>query len=179
MKLVSLKTKLCTAVAILMLPLLAQALAITVNLSSIKAEMISEKNNDEIYFSITKYSNMGKSSQIDVPIRPTYWLSSKLVKVKNVTLWQGELQANEEVKLILSLLEKDAPPWNLNDHIGSLQLVLKNISGKLQLKWELPNFADLPEIEMVTKGNSGDFIFKGNDSRYRVKLTVVDGAIDH
>ncbi|PCH56917.1 MAG: hypothetical protein COC15_02270 [Legionellales bacterium] len=146
-------------------------LTLNLVLSSIKAEKTSETRGDELYFSITQYSSEKDAKQELIPTFPTYWLSKNLSQIKNVPIWKTDLALGEEVKLIISLLEKDAPPWELDDHIGSVQLKVSNVDGNLEYMWELPDFKKLPAIDLIDTGLDSEFLMQGH-GEYRVKFKL-------
>lgn len=157
---------------------LAAPLSLVVKLSDIKVEKTSEKKGDEIYFSITEYSSLNRSKETRVPVQPTHWLSQNVDKLKNVVLWQGTIQESEEIKLIISMMEQDSPPWNPDDLIGNAELTIKNEKGTLHKEWKAPIFAETSEVEMkkepvTTVGKEPQrFVFKGEKAHYDVAFDV-------
>lgn len=159
-------------------PLLADDIPARVTLDSIAVVKPSEKSGDEIYFDITQYSNQGQSKTSRLPAAPQHWLSKQLSEVKNVTLWEGIVRDKEEVKVIFSVVEQDFPPWDVDEMIGSALLVLENVNGRLQYRWELPVFEEKVDQAMVNKnifkpGESlQNYVMKGDNSNYQVALKV-------
>jgi len=120
----------------------AEAIPVRIHLNSIEAIKTSEKGGDELYFDITQYSNKGQAKTNRLPEAPLHWLSKQLPEVKDVALWEGMVQDNEEMKVIISLVEQDNPPWDVDDLIGSALLILQNKKGVLLYRWELPVFEE-------------------------------------
>ena len=148
---------------------------LTVKLTSIKIEKTSDRTQDKIYFAITEYSNTGRSRESRIPFQPEYWLSQNIKQVKDLVLWQGDIQQGEEVKLVLSLLEQDIPPWNPDDLIGSAELVVKNEKGTLHTEWKIPAYEEIIETEMKPnskKKGLQEFVFKGAEAHYEVAFDV-------
>lgn len=150
----------------------AKTLPVSVKLAEIKAEKTSEKKGDELYFHVTKYSNLGHSVESRIPIFPEHWLSKQLNKVKNVEIWKGSLKEGESIKLIISLLDQDLPPWDADDLLGSAQLMLSNQKGKLKTEWVVPVFEETEEVEMLKPGKPQHYLFKGAGSLYDVAFSV-------
>ena len=149
----------------------AKDLKVNVQLKKIVVEALSEKHGDELYFSVTKYSNKKESTQKRIPMFPTHWLSKNLDTIKNIKLWEDTIQKDEAVQLIISLIEHDSPPWDLDDHIGSVKVTLVNKKGKLKIDWSIPNLSDQTEVTKLKK-NSPSFILKGDGGRYKVIFDV-------
>lgn len=149
---------------------------IAVYLKSIDAQKTSEKAGDEIYIDITQYSNMGGSKILRVPELPLHWRSKDLAQVKDLKLWEGTVQDNEEFKLIFSVVEQDNPPWDVDELIGSSLLEIENNEGKLKYHWELPVFEDRVEQEMLPGENPKRFIMKGEHSQYAVDFVVKENG---
>lgn len=151
----------------------AVAIPVRINLNSIEATKTSEKSGDELYFDITQYSNQGHTKTLRVPAAPLHWLSKQLPDVKNALLWEGMVEENEEMKVIVSLVEQDNPPWDVDDLIGSALLILDNRQGVLRYRWELPVFEERVEQQMLKSDNPQSFIMKGDNSNYNVSLQVM------
>lgn len=104
--------------------------AIKLSLMSIEAVRLSEKRGDEIYFDILEFGDDRRPKHYHVPSYPHHWPSSILSKIKNVPLWQGQANEQGKLTLIVSMLDKDAPPWNPNDLVGAFKLVMSQKDGK-------------------------------------------------
>jgi hypothetical protein len=153
----------------------AKALSVTVKLSNIKVEKTVQKKGDELYFSITEYSSLGHSKENRIPVQPIHWLSQNVEKLAHVQLWQGSVQPGEEIKLIISMMEQDNPPWNPDDLIGNAELIIRNEQGSIKKEWKSPIFEETDEVEMkgesVSKATQ-EFVFKGSKARYDVTFDV-------
>ena len=85
--------------------------------------------------------------------------------MKNVTLWTGDLAPNESLEIILSLTERDAPPWDIDDLIGSVKVKLHESKDGLKDEWalyakrelttEVDGSADVHEFKMI--GDGGEY----------------------
>lgn len=149
----------------------AKTYIVTIELDAIKAIKKSERNGDEVYFSITKYSNQSDPAIFRVPQFPMHWLSKDLPMVSNIKLWEGEVNADETVLLIFSLLEQDVPPWNVDNHIGSAKVRITNTNDKILAVWGQPNFVDQPRV-IQSKAKYPEYTMYGDDSEYEVKFKI-------
>lgn len=110
---------------------LAASNDVTLLLEKIFVFKVSEKGGDELYMDFLVYPSKGKASHFLKPRKPLHWPSFMIKKLKNVVLWQGTVPKGEKTTFHVSLLEKDAPPWNRDDLIGSFILILSNEQGKV------------------------------------------------
>lgn len=142
---------------------------IQLKLESIVCKQTTEKSGDEIYWSVTAYSNLQPPTLIRVPQFPTHWLSQHLPQIKNVRLFEKDLQDNESIQIVLGLIEHDAPPWNNDDHLGSVKLTLHNHGGALSKSWSVMQYADgvLPRQKKV---DSPTFILEADQGQYVVSF---------
>lgn len=171
----------------------------TITLEGIEAKKLSRKSGDKIYLNITQYSNLEHAHTTRMPEKPSYWISKQLPQVKNLILWNGTIQENEEIKLIFSLVEEDFSYWDIDDFIGAAQVVISNKNGKIETRWELPIFEErtemLPTIPLkkgnkngvikesslqkegkkeIVRENSPQFIMKGQHSQYELWFSLAE-----
>lgn len=141
---------------------------LVVKLDSIVKIHSQEERGDELYFSITEYSNKQGNDHYQVPNFPTHWLSSHLSQVDDVNIWQKALIDGEAVQLIISLVERDVPPWNVDDLIGSVKLKLKYEQDKLEKEWSIPNQANTTRVP----DTKNTFKLVGDEAEYTIVLKV-------
>lgn len=124
-------------------------------------------SGDEIYVNVTEYSSVDKPSMHRVPEYPSHWLSKYIEKVKNIPIWNKAIQEGESVQLIISVVEAEAPPWDVDDLIGSVKLKVYIEKGKLEQEWSIPNSA-------ITKqaGEKGHFVLTGDGAEYKISLKL-------
>lgn len=127
----------------------------------------AQLSGDEIYVNITEYSSVDKPAMHRVPEYPSHWLSKYIDKVKDVTLWQKPIQDEESVELIISVVESDAPPWDVDDLIGSVKLKVYIEKGKLEQEWSVPNKAIVK-----SEGEKGHFVLTGDGAEYKISLKL-------
>ena len=147
-------------------------LNISVNVQELSVEKLSEKYGDEIYFSVVQYSNKKPAKQFRIPEFPSYWKFKYFEKIKGINLWQGSVQNNETTQLVISIIEQDSFPLDLDDHIGSVKVTLINKNGKLQVKWDIPNLRDQAEV-LQLENNSPLFVLMGDYSKYKISFKVI------
>jgi hypothetical protein len=142
-----------------------------VKVKNITLVKLSEASGDELYFSIAKYSNKEKPSLVRIPEPPLYWRSKDLNLLNNVVLATETLENGEEVQFIISLIEADSPPFDPDDHIGSIQLNLSNKDGKMEQKWQQPNLVDQTNVGQL-KVSLPEFSFAGAGGKYLVNFVI-------
>lgn len=96
----------------------------------------AEKYGDELYWVVTEFKSSGKNLQYTIPRYPVHWPSKALDSVKDLQLWRGKLPPGQSSIVYLELVEHDAPPFNIDDSIGSVRLVVKNDKGTLKVDWQ-------------------------------------------
>lgn len=141
---------------------------IVLTLEKIEAVKTEEgKSGDQIYLNITEYSSMDKPNMHRIPEYPSHWLSKYIDKVKNVTVWNRAIKDTESVELVISLVESDAPPWDVDDLIGSVKLKIYIEKGKLEQEWSTPN----KDIVKSDK-EKGHFVLTGDGAEYKISLKL-------
>ncbi len=153
----------------------AHTTPIVLTLESIEVVKTAEQfSGDEIYVNITEYSSVDKPAMHRVPEYPSHWLSKYMDKVKNVPLWTKNIRDTESVELIISVVESEAPPWDVDDLIGSVKLKVYIEKGKLEQEWSVPNKSIVKE-----EGAKGHFVLTGDGAEYKISLKLkLDKEID-
>lgn len=137
----SFKRKLINLFAVFALVFSASALAhldgmkLELRLESITKLKSSETHGDELYFAITEYSSHGDSHHSRVPQYPMRWLSKDVSEIKDVTLWQGKVDNEEGIEILLSLIEMDVAPWNIDDLVGTVKVKFKVDNNSIYCDW--------------------------------------------
>lgn len=135
-------------------------------LTDLKVVKPTEKSGDELYFSVTEYSSVDHAKSFEVPEFPEDWLSGQVKDLKRVVLWEKMLQDNESAMVVISLLDRDAPPWDMDDLVGTIKFKVKNSNGKIQKEWSIPNKSDTKVI-----GNEkSSFELTGDGGDYKMDL---------
>jgi hypothetical protein len=149
--------------------------ALQLKLIHLQAEALSEENGDEVYISVTKYSNLARPEEFRIPSSPNNWFFKRLNEASNVNLWQGTLAKGEEIRLMISIAEQDFPPWDVDDLIGTVQVTLKEVKGRLIEEWSIPTMDGQPRIEDKgpVSGKGRRYVLHGDNSRYEAELIVI------
>ncbi len=106
-----------------------------IQLDKIEPLKVVEKVGDEIYVGITEFNSNGKNSYYTIPQSPVYWPSESLTQIHSLQVWQGKLIDAQSTEVIISLIEQDTPPWDLDDLIGVVKVKMINQAGKLSYQW--------------------------------------------
>ncbi len=138
------------------LPAHAKLLHPEVYLDKIIGHESGEKEGDELYLSVAEFHSDGTSQAYTVPghfversthygstfppsppRHPTlYWNSGQLSQISKLKLWDKPLMDGDAVEIVISLIEHDLPPWDLDDLIGTIKLRLRNEKGRLYVQWQ-------------------------------------------
>ncbi|HXH55432.1 MAG TPA: hypothetical protein VNK03_06815 [Gammaproteobacteria bacterium] len=171
-KFISFSVSMCLLSGFLFANDIPKDMQVAIKMVGIAVEKAANKDIDNLFFNITQYSNLKKGGEHRIPKYPKHWLSKQLPGLKNVVLWDGKIDRGESLKLILSLMEQDFPPWDLDDAIGAAEVILLNQNGHLKIQWGVPNEKNNQEVEMLKRGVPQGYIFKGTGSRYDVAFSV-------
>lgn len=157
----------------------AKVLQPTIYANQIKMLRTNDKFGDEVYFVVTEYHSDGHSRQYTVPHYPAHWMSKSLPRMKNVKLWSEPLNEGEGVVVVLELMEQDAPPFDVNESIGSTEIRLANQKGQLSVKWnELRAGSLMPTREQAGKANqTKKNMYTGAGAAYEVDYTVKTSVV--
>ena len=151
----------------------AKDVKVTVKLDSIEAISVTEKGGDEIYFSVTTYPKNARATYERVPMFPVHWLAKSLENIKGVVLFERSFTEGDGAQVILSLVEQDIPPWNIDDHLGSVKLTFANENGRLNEKWSIPNYKDETSVKQRSStSRTKSYTFMGEGGEYRVSLSL-------
>ena len=149
-------------------------------LGEIQVVKESEVGGDEVYISVAEYSNYGKPQYHRIPSYPTYWLSRHLTSVKNVHLWHHDLKDGDAVQLIVSVIERDLPPWNVDDLIGAIKVNVNVKDGKTNVTWDHDQFEKEAEVLADDEDpKSPHFTLKGNNSEYKISFNTISERVSN
>ena len=84
---------------------------------------------------MSEFNSNGKNRYYTIPQSPVYWPDKSVNQISNFQLWQGKLPAKGATEVIISLIEQDTPPWNLDDLIGVIKIKMMNDAGQLRYEW--------------------------------------------
>ncbi len=145
---------------------------LTLKLLKIKAHSTTEKSGDELYFDVLEFGDDRRARHFHIPKFPHHWPSSILSKINNIPLWQGTANKTGDLKLIVSLLEKDAPPWNNNDLIGAFEITIRLKADQIQfeVKQQGPNH----KSQQYSGQFDQQFTFKSDKGEYQFSVSMSD-----
>jgi hypothetical protein len=127
----------------------------------------TETHGDELYIDVTAFSSVDKPSIKRVPEYPMHWLSKYSANLKNIKLWEKAIQDGETVALVISLVEEELPPWEVDELVGSIKLKLTNHKGHIQKTWSIPN----TKITHKEK-EANTFELTGENADYKIHLRL-------
>lgn len=150
------------------------ALPIRLFVDALKVEKTSEDKTDELYFSVTVYPSGSHPYHFRLPTFPNYWLSNHVDQIKSLKMWEANLEENQSVMVIISLIEHDAPPWDNDDLIGTMKLNIKNDKGSLVHEWVKPNQDDDQAVSQTQDAKSlkHEFKLSGDQSLYSIVIRL-------
>jgi hypothetical protein len=156
----------------LMFSAFAKDLTVKLELAKIQSLKIQEHWSDELYFDITEYTQRGLEQFYQVPKKPLYLSSKHLSKIKDIKLWHKILKPGEVVLLLVSLVEQDNAPWDLDDIIGIVKIRMKNEGGKLVSDWSMPNATQMAKAAASKVVRLRHFELKGSSAAYQLDLQL-------
>jgi len=146
---------------------------LSLHLATLQAEAITEERGDEVYLSISKYSNKNPPEEFRVPSKPLNWFFKKMDSIKNINLWEGKISEDETLKLVISVVEQDIPPWDVDDLIGTVQVNIQYAkSDRPQVTWMIPKMDGQPEIDDLgpVQDHGRHYVLRGENSKYDLVL---------
>lgn len=117
----------CLSLLLIGVSAFAKVQHLSLVLTSIKVHQTAEKRGDEIYLDFVAYLAGKKPNFFRLPKAPHHWPSFALNRLKDVPLLQFDLKPEENLSLAISLVEKDAKPWNSDDLLGVMRLRVVNV----------------------------------------------------
>lgn len=151
----------------------AKSLEPQLNLIAIKSIRASESQGDELYFTVTEFRRAHVVKHYSIPEFPAVLSSKALENVPKLKLWQQELAKDERIELLVTLVEHDNPPWDREDILGTIKVLLKNENGKLSVKWLETKNSEAFGKEKEQTSPIGRFLFKGEKGLYQVDFQII------
>lgn len=144
-------------------------------LSKVKLEKSQEKN-DEIYFLITSLHPQEKPTVQQIPTTPAAFNKTQLLAIKDIPLWQGKLEEKKAMTLLISTVEKDSPPWDLDDLLGVIKLEISNVDGKPYVSWSSKNSMKMQKPIALEKASQKVYKLHANQAKYTLELHLDNKA---
>jgi hypothetical protein len=148
----------------------AQTEEMAVKLKTLEVIHPQEKRGDELYISVTEFPAQETARHYQVPAYPTHWLSKYVKNIKDVVIWKKSLSHCEPIDLLITLVEEDFAPWDLDDSLGSVQLKVECVNGKSVEKWVIPD----PKTTAKITDQESAFSFTGENAEYRAIFKLED-----
>jgi len=159
-------------------------------LNSIK-QVSSQESSDEIYFIISDlyaknnsfYTIPGSKpyflkNRLPQPSRQEafhyhlHWQDKYLSSLKNITFWTRKIENKQGTQLIVTLVEADAPPWDLDDTLGSVKINLMNVNGVLQSQFKAEKNAKLISQKSTSRSKRFTIRMQRGKASYQFVLTL-------
>lgn len=152
----------------------AKSLDAVILLHSIKMIESTEQYGDQLYFMAAEYHGSEPGRRYTVPKPHAFWSADHLNKVKNVTLWHDKLEEGESVTLVFQLLERDIAPFDVDEPVGTAQVKLQNVKGKLAIEWHtLRDLSLVPLAKTPGKLNRHEkIVFRGAGGVYNLDFVA-------
>ncbi len=138
-----------------------------IQLDSITPQKKAEKGGNEIYVGMSEFNSNGKNRYYTIPQSPVYWPQKSVTQISNFQLWQGKLPVGGATEVIISLIEKDTPPWKLDDLISTVKIKMMNKDGKIRYEW----YQDGKLVS--TKNAKVTVLLKGSQGDYKATLSLI------
>lgn len=151
----------------------AYAKDLSIKLDVLEKIHAQEQSGDELYFTVTEFPENKAPRHYRIPSYPTHWMSDYLKNVKNITLWQKSFATCEKTDVLISLVEADLPPWNVDDLLGSVEFKITCDQGTMKTQWSIPNKENTAQI----MNQEGAFSFTGDHSEYHTLFKVDESKI--
>lgn len=153
----------------------AKTQEIAVKLHSLDVVHQQEKRGDELYLNITEFPAQSKAHYYQVPSYPSHWLSKYAASIKDVVIWRKSLNQCEPINLLITLVEEDFAPWNVDDTLGSVELKIECVNGKAVETWSIPN----PKNTVQIKSQKNAFSFQGSNAEYHAIFKLENAFSKH
>lgn len=132
-----------------------------------------EVGGDELYIDMSIAKSNTPTEFIRIPEKPMHWPSRLAKQIKNVSLWSGTLAPNQKLTALISLLESDDSIINVDDFIGSMQVMIENQKDHLTLDWKIPDASTQPKTLPKNIGEVGHYRFSGSNGTYEIYIKAV------
>jgi hypothetical protein len=153
-------------------PVNSKPIKFSLQLVELEAIKTTEKV-DELFMAVTSYPSKGRPLHREIPSFPRYWLSSHIKQIQNLSLWRGMLQDKEKITIQLSLIERDQPPFDTDDLIGTVTVKIVNNNNNLKVSWSMPNSTETgTELDVSDLLSARVFTLKANGGEYITKFSI-------
>lgn len=133
-----------------------------------------EAMGDEIYLMVTVLNSKGDDKQYTIPNYPVTWPSESVERIDNLVVWEGGIDEGESTEIIVELVEQDAPPFNVDDSLGSARIKLENNKGNVVAEWDSFHHTSEYTQEETKQGEKYRYHFNGHGGKYSAHLHLKD-----
>ena len=178
--------------AFIVLPAYGKPTPVTLIMSDIEALQVNERSDDELYLAVSVHHSNGDFESYTMPGKRQpnlghyaarfpanpprqpmlYWHAKALKGVKNIALWQGEIDDKHGAEVVVSLIEHDMPPWNLDDLIGSVKFTVGKRAGHMSAEWRLLSADAVSSKGKLNLGKRQSFTLKDGEGAYKLTLQL-------
>lgn len=172
--------------------LAAKSIQANIFLTEIK-QIQSQEKHDEIYFHIIDSDSQHKDSYSEANIPAfvyntdsnsvlvprgshSYWDNSELPEVKSVLLWKKNILNDGAIELLISLVEADTPPWDVDDTLGTVKVVVFNRSGMLHIQIFPQKNSAISDKKDIENGAQYVIHVKDRETEYVYILSIISSV---
>ncbi len=156
---------------VIAIPVFASDLTVALTAAKIRLVKQQEVISDELYFDIAEYTKNGLQQFYRVPEKPLHLSARHLNKIKDFKLWHNTLKEGESMQVVISFIEEDNSPWDLDDLIGIIKLRLQNKEGQLITDWNVVNTSN-NGWSLNKDDKQRRFVLTGSGANYQLDLKL-------
>lgn len=155
----------------------AEGFAYPILLIKKMVKKVSQEDEDELYYSIFEtHQNDDKSNDklTREPEFPLYFSSNRIQHLKDYIMWRGLMRNGDTIKLAITLMEQDFPPWNPDDLIGVLNINVFFSTSNLKVDW---NIEGVQSLQATTYGNKHEQLVRlaTPNTEYHILFELLNG----
>jgi len=102
-----------------------------------------------------------------------HWKEKNLSSARGTLLWKRTLVNQQGTQLMLSMVESDVPPWDLDDTLGTVKIDLLNNHGHLEIKFLPYSHVILEQKKLSASGIEYHLRIHNDDANYLVVLSLI------
>lgn len=147
---------------------LAQKQELHLNLNAFELIQPQEESGDELYITVTEFAKNEKPRNYQVPSFPSHWLSKYLNNFKQIVIWKKEIKECKPIDLLITLVEQDAQPIDLDDSLGTVKLKINCNDGKIEQQWVVGKSNEVTKIP----NQKNAFTFHKDKAKYNMRFSL-------
>lgn len=130
----------------------------------------SERFGDEVFLHVLE-SDGEQVKETYFPQYPFYFRDGHLENFQSTMIWERDIAPGQVVKLFVSFIEKDAPPWNIDDLIGQIDLTLQGTQVGIDPSWSLAEPQEKSAV-LSQSDRAMSLELSNNNGRYLLDLSL-------